>query len=135
MPFTSTKSKRTGNASDKHSTNTVTCPTQKARRLKTLVKKVSEISRLFGLDLNLLVYDKRFNKISENSTCEHIKLSNLIKMVQDSQSLTQGTTRSGRTRKLRIVSYNAHTRYQKGKQLDCKVEEKDQTIEPKNVNR
>lgn len=53
----------------------------KYKRLKTLMKKVVEVSMLCELQANLLVYDPKFHKLTENYTTGHMKIESVQQMI------------------------------------------------------
>ena len=64
----------------------------KYKRLKTLMKKVVEVSQLCELQANLLVYDPKFHKLTENFTTDQMKIDSVQKMIDSMNGLT-GTSK------------------------------------------
>lgn len=52
--------------------------TTKYRRLKTLQKKILELSMMCGTSMSLLVKDPKFNKITEYHTSDDININSLV---------------------------------------------------------
>ena len=78
----------------------------KYRRLKTLLKKTNELSRKCGISLNLLVKDRKYNKITEYHTNDEQMTVKNIRM-----QLVGGNGQMPSTRLLRIVSVNISEKY------------------------
>ena len=79
--------------------------TIKYRRLQTLIKKTVEVSQLCGISLNLLVYDKKFNRITEYHTDDTVKIESIQKELSLDNTLNKGCS-------MKIKSVNATIKFQ-----------------------
>ena len=59
----------------------------KYRRKETLLKKIKELSQLCDLNLNLLIEDKRLNKVVQYHTNEAMKIENVMLRQSDGKNL------------------------------------------------
>ena len=51
--------------------------------MKTLVKKILELSERSQLKINLLIYDERFHKIEEIWSHEELKIENVNQLLKE----------------------------------------------------
>jgi len=57
--------------------------TKKYRRLKTIVGKVSELSKISNVKLSVLIYDSKMHKLKEIYTDPFMKFENITKLKND----------------------------------------------------
>ena len=77
----------------------------KFRRLKTIMKKMVQTSKLIGLPLSLLVLDKKLNKITEYTSESTIKLENIHEKMDLAKNVKK-RTRTNRALIIRSVDAN-----------------------------
>ena len=74
----------------------------KYRRKETLIKKIKELSELCDMNLNLLIEDKRHNKVVQYYAGEQIMIENIIQRMHDADN--RETDKKGKTSGLTIQS-------------------------------
>lgn len=78
--------------------------TLKYRRLQTLIKKSVEVSKLCNINLNLIIKDTKFNKITEYHTDDTVKLESIKQQLLDDEKSPSWLA-------LRIISINSTDKF------------------------
>ena len=93
--------------------------TKKYRRLKTIVGKVSELSKISNVKLSVLIYDSKMHKLKEIYTDPFMKFENITKLKNDTGFNSETQTHE---RVLKFESFDAKLRYKWEKEIQSMSE-------------
>ena len=71
----------------RQSQNKASC---KYRRKQTLLNKIKQFAEKSGFNLNLLIEDKQFNKITQFTTHESVKIENVMNRLNEAEGIAPG---------------------------------------------